>query len=130
MERIFEEIEALEWEDRPMFDVSSRCLEPLSYIYEEEDKVRVLIDLPFVNRKEDITVRVEKNIIEVEARMSREVKYSSIAGLYKDITFNTFRKIIRFPFEIDPDSVKAKFKNGVLELLIKRGKRRTRIPVE
>jgi HSP20 family protein len=89
--------------------------EPLIDVIDESDNVKIIAELPGVE-KEDIQLSAtEKNLtIKVD---KPERKYY---------------KMISFPAEVDNSSVKCVYKNGVLEAVFKKKKesKSTRIPVE
>ncbi len=78
--------------------------EPLTDVYEEDDSIRVIVELPGVD-KDKIKVRAldDRHII-VEAS-NHDRKY---------------RKEIELPTSVDIDSAKATFRNGVLEIRFKK----------
>ncbi len=85
-------------------------IEPLTDVIEEDDKVKVVIDLPGVN-KEDIKITVSEDgkKITVSAR-SEDRKY------YKEI---------ELPATVDPTKTRATYRNGVLTIeLEKKEKKR------
>jgi len=131
VDRMFRELEELVWgEERPMFDVTRRCLEPLAHVREEEDRVVVTVDLPYVRRKEDIDIRISGRDLVIEAKMRRSVQYSTLAGVYRDVSFDTYRKVIRLPEDVEPSGATARFKRGMLEITIPKRVRRFRVRVE
>lgn len=77
--------------------------EPLTDIIEEADKVRIIVELPGVE-KEDIKLNATEDSLDIEV----------------DNPDRRFEKRIELPCEVDPDSAKATYKNGVLEILLKR----------
>lgn len=80
-----------------------RVREPLTDIIEEEDSIRVLVELP----------GVEKNQIDLSATDTTiKIKAQSNKRFYK--------KSITLPDKIIPQSSKAKFNNGVLEITFER----------
>jgi len=85
-------------------------VEPLTEVHEDEDKVRVIMELPGVE-KDDIRVRLleDNRTLVVEAQ-----------GKYRK-----YRKTVKLPGEVNPDTAKASYKNGVLTIeLEKREKQR------
>jgi len=131
IDRTFRELEEIIWgEERPMFDLTRRCLEPLAHVREEEDKVIVTVDLPYVKRKEDISVNVSGNSLIIEAKMKRKVQYSTLAGVYRDVSFDTYRKVIRLPENVEPSGAVAKFRKGILEVIVPKKVRKFRVKVE
>lgn len=77
--------------------------EPLTDIIEEKTQVRVIVELPGVE-KEDIQLHVEDRILDIE--VDREDR--------------KFSKQLELPCAVDPDSAKASYKNGVLEVALRR----------
>ncbi len=89
--------------ERPRIVVAEET-EPLTDIYEEDDSIRIIVELPGVD-KEKIKVRAPSDrrlIIEASNHDRR------------------YRKEIELPTEVDIDTAKATFKNGVLEIRIKK----------
>ncbi|OLS27534.1 MAG: Small heat shock protein HSP16.5 [Candidatus Heimdallarchaeota archaeon LC_3] len=78
--------------------------EPLTDIIEEPDQIRVISELPGVE-KEDIDLRT------TESKMILKAKGESR---------RVYKKEVKFPSAIFPENGKAKFKNGVLEIVFQR----------
>jgi len=90
--------------------------EPLSTVYTEDDKVRVIVDLPGA-KKESIKINASEKDVEVSAE-AEDRKY---------------HKRIALPVEVIPESARARYNNGILEITFERKekeKKRTEIRVE
>ena len=81
-------------------------------IYEEEDRLVVLADLPGV-RKEGLSVQVEQGILTIEGRITHEMPGSLVQREFALIPF--FRQF-RITEAIDPNRIRASLKHGVLRL--------------
>lgn len=79
--------------------------EPLVDVFNEEEQVRVVAEMPGVN-KDDINLTATENKLTVRVD-TPERKY--------------FREI-DLPEEVEPESAKASYRNGVLEVVIKKKK--------
>ncbi len=77
--------------------------EPLTDVIEEKDTVRVIVELPGVER-DDIQLRAEDRFLDIE--VNREDR--------------KFSKQVELPCAVDPDGADATYKNGVLEITLKR----------
>ncbi len=73
--------------------------EPLTDIIEEEARIRVIVELPGVE-KEDIQLHVEDHLLDIS--VDREDR--------------KFSKKLELPAPVDTDSAEASYKNGVLEV--------------
>lgn len=83
--------------------VVSEAIEPFTDVIEEEDKVRIVVDVPGVE-KEDINVEATED----------EVLISATRGDRK------YRKVVKLPAKVKPDTAKATYKNGVLTVTIEK----------
>ena len=92
----------------------SEAREPLVDVYEEEDVVKVIAEVPGVEKKDiNLNASEKKLIISVD---TPQRKY------YKEVDL---------PVEVDPQSAKATYKNGVLEVVLKKvGKGETGVKVK
>lgn len=77
--------------------------EPLTDIIEEKDRIRVIVELPGVER-EDIQLNAEDSMLDIE--VDREDR--------------KFSKKVDLPAAVDADSAKASYKNGVLEVTLRK----------
>jgi HSP20 family protein len=80
-------------------------IEPMVDVIDHGDEIWIVVDLPGVS-KENIKVSATEDKIYLKAE-GESRKYS---------------KEIEVPSKIDPDSVKASYKNGVLEIKVKKKK--------
>ncbi len=85
---------------------------PAVDIWEEEDRLVVLADLPGVD-KDGLSVQVDKGILTIEGR----VKGDGPAGVIRrEFTLVPFFRQFRITEAIDPQKIRAALKNGVLRL--------------
>jgi HSP20 family protein len=76
--------------------------EPFVDIMEDDENIVVVVELPGVS-KDKIKVKASENYIEVKASNGKK-----------------YYKRIRMPEKIDPKSVRAKYNNGVLEIVVEK----------
>lgn len=116
------------WGSLPYIPGSAR---PAVDFYEEGDEWVVEADVPGVE-PDDIDVQVDSDGIDISARTSSEHKAEDKGYYRTERSYRSFRRFIPLPGEVDPDQVKAKYRNGVLEVRMPRGEPASgrRIPVE
>lgn len=105
------------------------CLEPLIHVEEGEDEIVVSADLPCV-MKEDIQLFCTERSVEIQAKMSRQVKFEKWGTVQREIAFNSFRRSIALPAEVIPEKAKASFRNGLLTMKLPKNITKTRIEIE
>lgn len=126
IDEIFEEFEALM---RPSWDATEKCLVPLVNIEDRNNEIIVTIDLPCVERKEDIDLNVTEDNLEIIARMKKSIKWERWGTSQRHLEFETFRKFIRLPEKVDPEGARATFKNGILKVSLPKIRKRYAIKI-
>lgn len=90
---------------------------PLTDLEETEKEVIVKFEVPGIDKK-DIQLNVTPNKIEVKAEKKQEGKIER-KGFYKEErSYRGFYRTISLPSEVIPEKAKAKYKDGVLEVVI------------
>ncbi len=79
--------------------------EPLTDIIEGEDEISVIAELPGIEKK-DINLNATEDTLEIRV----------------DTPERKYYKILDLPYEVKPETAKASYKNGVLEVKIRRRK--------
>lgn len=105
--------------DGPSWDINRSCLDPLVQVRDTEDEVIVTADLPCV-KKEDIEVSVEESSLKIKAETKEDLQFEKWGGIHRRVRFNSFRKNVRLPSQVNPDKAEAEFRNGVLEVRLKK----------
>ncbi|MDG7039852.1 MAG: Hsp20/alpha crystallin family protein [Nitrososphaerota archaeon] len=103
------------------------CIEPLSDIREDSKSFILTIDLPFVNNKNDISIDLYGDIIEVTAKTIKNIRWERLGGHRSTIEYHEYRKRIKLPRVFTEDSVTASFRNGVLKIVIDKGYKKREI---
>ncbi len=92
--------------------VSSRW-RPLVDIYESTDEIRVLVELPGVNR-EDMQLIFDRNTLLIKGRRREVFKTDCQACHQIEISFGEFERVVDIPVPVDPDGAKAIYRDGFL----------------
>tara|TARA_B100000315_G_scaffold88062_1_gene80835 strand:- start:860 stop:1273 length:414 start_codon:yes stop_codon:yes gene_type:complete len=98
----------------PLWSESEKCLEPLIEVSTGQNEITVTVDLPCVANKEDISLKISNDTLEIKAVLHHSVKWERWGTVQRDILFDSFKKIIVLPKQVDPTNVKAKFINHLL----------------
>jgi HSP20 family protein len=85
--------------------IIEEAMEPLVDVIDEKDRVVIVAELPGID-KDKIDIRIKDNKLIIKAR-NKDRKY------YKEI---------ELPAEVRPETAKARYKNGVLEITIEKKK--------
>ena len=82
-------------------------------IYETPNEFVVKADLPDVNEK-DIDIRVENNLLTIRGERKFEKAVSEENYLRVERTYGTFSRSFSLPNTVNPEAIRAEYKNGVL----------------
>lgn len=86
-------------------------------IYETETDIVVKAELPGV-AKEDISVEVKDSILTLKGERRIDTRVDEDRYYRREICFGTFHRAFSLQTQVDPESIKARFKGGVLEIEI------------
>ena len=116
---LFDDFFVDNWFSSPSREVTSRTW-PRVDIEEEKDAYKLHADLPGLEKK-DIDINVEKGVLTISGEKSSEKKdrkkdeYS-----YYERSYGKFSRSFQLPEHVDESNIAASYKNGVLELTIKK----------
>lgn len=83
--------------------------EPLTDVIEREGEVSIIVEIPGVGR-DDIDLEIEESSIEIDV----------------DVPKRSYHKMLELPCMVKPETAKASYNNGVLEVRIDRLENRKR----
>ncbi len=91
-----------------------QCFVPKTDIYETEDMIVMLADLPGVNQ-DSVDITLDKNVLNIDAyNSSNENKDYSVT--YSEYVPGDYHRKFRLTREINRDKIEAVVSDGVLEL--------------
>ncbi len=86
-------------------------------VIDEEDKIKVIADLPGFN-KEDIELYVEDGYLVIKAQRKEEKEEKGKDYIRQERRYGEVYRRIPLPAEVKIEDVKAKYNNGVLEVVL------------
>lgn len=99
-------------------EATSESFAPAMDIKERENEYVVRTDLPGV-RKEDISITLENGVLTITAeRKSEEVEKEGEREIRREVRYGRYARSLRLGTQIDEKSVKANYRDGVLELVL------------
>ena len=96
----------------------ARYYVPNTDIYESEDALTVVMEIPGVERR-DIDIRLENDSLRVEGRLDFG-KYQGLEPLYTEYNVGHFARAFSLSSKIDQQQINAQFADGVLTLTLKK----------
>lgn len=104
---------------REMWDLQRGSLAPLVSVSETEDRVIVEVDLPLVKKK-DIHLRLVEGGLEVEASLTKCVRFERWGTVQRSCEFRSFYRIVSLPSPVVAEGVTAVFNRGILRVELKK----------
>ncbi len=86
-------------------------------VIEEEDKIRVLADLPGF-KKEDIEIYFEDGSLVIRAKRKEEIEEKERGYIRQERRYGEVFRRISIPVEVEIENAKANYSNGVLEIIL------------
>lgn len=97
-----------------------RVFSPFTDIFENDDEITLLVDLPGVDEK-NIDITLEKDVLTIDATVEpAEMEGLSLA--YAEYGIGDFHRKFRLTRMVDQDNINAVLSNGVLTLTLSKAK--------
>ena len=100
--------------------VPVRYFVPTTDIFETEDALTVVMEVPGVNN-EAVDISVENQVLKIEAKIDPS-KYEGMEPLYTEYNVGHFARSFTLSNKIDQQQISAKLEDGVLTLTLKKAK--------
>src|SRR5260370_16463690 len=107
-----------EVEKREEATVPSRIVLPTTDIYETQDALNVVMEMPGVE-KNNVDVAVEDSVLKVHGRIDSS-KYEGLQPVYTEYNIGHYARSFRLSSKIDQNKIKAEMKDAVLSLVLQK----------
>jgi HSP20 family protein len=102
---------------QPREHVSTRVWSPVVDVYEDTDAIVIKTDLPGVNQDEiDIEMNNDMLTIRGERKFDDEARRDNYVRVERQ--YGAFQRSFTIGVPVEPDRIKAVYKNGILELTL------------
>jgi len=128
VDRLFERFLEPDWSG---FPAATGEWVPSLDLSETKEALTVKVEIPGMDSK-DVQVTLQENVLTVKGE-KREEKESKDERYHRvERTYGAFARSVRLPVAVDGSKVEAKFKNGVLTVMLPKtpGARGTTVPVK
>ncbi|MEM4605914.1 MAG: Hsp20/alpha crystallin family protein [Candidatus Pacearchaeota archaeon] len=104
---------------------------PLSDIEETDKELIVKFEIPGVDKK-DINLNVTEDRIEVKVERKQQSKEEKKGFYREERSYRGFYRAMSLPCEVIPEKTKAKYKDGILEVVMQKAeaKKKNKIEIE
>jgi HSP20 family molecular chaperone IbpA len=100
--------------------VPARYFVPYTDIYETEDALVLIMEIPGVEKK-DVEIHLENDNLRVEGRINYG-KYDGLEPLYSEYNVGHFARAFTLSNKIDQQQISAEMADGVLTVTLKKAK--------
>ena len=86
-------------------------------VYQTENEIVIVAPIAGV-KADDIDISLSGDMITIKGKREMDPKENEVDYLYQECFWGSFSRTIILPCEIDPEKVKATFKEGVLRIYL------------
>lgn len=88
---------------------------PATDLIDKKDRIVARVELPGVEKK-DVKISVNDNNLTIQGEIEKDKETKKEDYYCCERAYGTYSRTISLPTEVDQDKIKAKFKNGILEI--------------
>jgi HSP20 family protein len=100
--------------------VPARYFVPLADIYETDDALTVVLEIPGVE-KNDVSVKLESDVLRVEGQIDF-TKYEGLEPVYSEYNIGHYARAFTLSDKVDQNGISAELNQGVLTLTLRKVK--------
>jgi len=90
---------------------------PKLNVSEDDAAIEISVELPGMNEK-DIEVSLDKDLLTIKGEKKEESENREKSFHHMERSYGTFQRSIRISDEVEPNNIKASFKDGVLVITL------------
>jgi HSP20 family protein len=98
-------------------DFAVSAWKPVVDIYDKDDAIVIHAELPGV-KKEEVSIEVKDNVLTIQGERADVKEVNEDSYFRKERIFGSFQRSFTLPSAINPENIKAVFKDGVLQIEI------------
>jgi HSP20 family protein len=88
---------------------------PAIDLIDKQDKLVAKVELPGVEKK-DLKLSLNDSNLTIQGKMQKDEETKKEDYYYRERAYGSYSRTISLPAEVDKEKIKAKFKNGILEI--------------
>ena len=89
-------------------------------VFQQGDDILAIVELPGID-KDDLQIQAKENTIRISGR--KTMRYPDGSVHRRERMFGDFDRTLSIPIQLDPDGIKAEYRDGVLALVLPRAER-------
>jgi len=99
-------------------------------VYETGDEVVASCEVPGLEKKDDIRIDVDENMLTISGRVNRTSEIREEQMHRRERYVGTFQRSVSLPARVSSDGTKATYRNGILEIRMPKMKTEDRRRIE
>jgi len=96
-------------------EVSMSAWRPAVDIFDTDNAIVIKAELPGI-KKDNVSIDVKGNVLTIKGERSFDKEIKEENYYRKERSFGKFQRSFTLPEAVNPEAIKANFKNGVLEI--------------
>jgi HSP20 family protein len=90
-------------------------LSPAVDLIDKQDSLVAKVELPGIEKK-DVKLSLNDSNLTIQGELKKDEETKKEDYYYRERAYGSYSRTISLPTEIDKEKIKAKFKNGILEI--------------
>jgi HSP20 family protein len=101
--------------NRDEVELSMGSWNPVVDVYDNDDSIVIKAELPGID-KEGIEIDVKDRVLTLKGERSSESEVKDDNYYRRERSYGKFERAFNLPADVDPDNIKADYKDGVLKI--------------
>lgn len=132
IEAVFDDFFSSDWSMDIFADMQPKASFPKVNVFETDNEYNVEIAVAGFS-KDDVKLELKDNDLLISADKKEQDGESKNKYLRQEISYRSFKRVVRFPYLVDADKVAAEYKDGIIYFKVEKKKEQNKdsgIPIE
>ena len=98
---------------------------PAADVLTRGDDLVIRVELPGIDPDRDLEITIEDNMLHIRGQRQETQEEKGEGFIRRETSFGSFERVLQLPSDVSTEDLKANYENGILEIVVPRGAKRS-----
>jgi HSP20 family protein len=98
---------------------------PAADVLTRGDDLVIRVELPGIDPDRDLEITIEDNLLHIRGQRQETEEEKGEGYIRRETSFGSFERVLQLPSDVSTEDLKANYENGILEIVVPRGAKRS-----
>ena len=98
---------------------------PAADVLTRGDDLVIRVELQGIDPDRDLEITIEDNMLHIRGQRQETQEEKGEGFIRRETSFGSFERVLQLPLDVSTEDLKANYENGILEIVVPRGAKRS-----